>query len=73
MLSTVPFLNPQSIGKRNVFEKRWLNNILSKTFEAVDSMLIGLELVLSNGSSFLNIGVISAIFSSLGNLFCFTH
>ena len=30
-------------------------------------------MVLSNGSSFLNIGVISAIFSSFGNLFCCMH
>ena len=30
-------------------------------------------MVLSNGSSFLNIGVISAILSSFGNLFGFIH
>ena len=30
-------------------------------------------MVLSNGSPFLNIGVISAIFSSFGNLFCFIN
>ena len=30
-------------------------------------------MVLSNGSPFLNIGVISAIFSSFVNLFYFTH
>ena len=30
-------------------------------------------MVLSNGSSFLNIGVIFAVFSSFGNLFCFIH
>ena len=44
-----------------------------KIFETIGSMLTSLYLVLSNRSSFLNIGVISAIFSTFGNLFCFRH
>ena len=36
-------------------------------------MHIDLLLVLSNGFSFLNIAVVSVIFSSFGNLFCFIH
>ena len=54
-----------------LLEKRnWFNNVLSKFFETVGSILVGLWLALSNRSSFLNMGVISAILSSLGNLPC---
>ena len=70
-----PFLNPQSRDERNLLEKRcsWLNNILSKIFETVGSVLMGLILVSSNESPLLNKAIISAIFSSFGNLLCFIH
>ena len=66
-----PFLNPRKRGERNLFENfaSCSNNTFSKIEDIVGSTLTGLKFSLFSGSSFLNIDVMSAAFSSLGNSF----
>ena len=64
-----PFLKPRKRGERNLFEffVSWSNTTLSNILDIVRNILTGLQLSLFSGSSFLNIGVISAAFSSFEN------
>ena len=65
-----PFLKPRKRRRRNLFENfvSWSNNTISNILDIVGSTLTDLQFSLFSGSSFTNIGVMSAAFSSFGNL-----
>ena len=65
ILSAMPFCKTRRKGRKKFFVD-WSNNTLSNNLDIVGSTLTGLKLSLFNGSYFLNIGVMSAVFIQFG-------